>query len=189
MRLNHPTYDPANSGLKINDPVKTFYLKTDKELISGSNDYVSLYINHQLISFTNQFKRVIIDELELYEIMFFENEITLMMNLLDQERATISIIGWQKPNMETGDIFLEKIYMFKDIYYEKGEPYDPINSVVEQIIVYKDSPLTRKVRLHYGENYPCKRFYGQNTDNVIRYGSGLCGLAYAIPYSSSLIVD
>lgn len=179
MPLIHPVFDPSEQGFVIKDPIKTLYIKTEKELISDSDYYVSLTIGGTLISFTNQFKKVIVDNVELYELNLFENRMTLMMNLI-KHNCTLSLIGWYRSPVVDTDVISTIINVFCDVYYETDEidlSQQESTEGFEQIITYVDSPLSERVRQSYGEQ---RKIYGDNVDNVLRYLSGFCGTAYSV---------
>jgi hypothetical protein len=179
MQLLHPVFDQTYKGFKINDPIKTIFVKTDKTLIQDSNYYISVHIDTVLLSFTNKFKKVTIDGIELYELDLFAEKLTLLMNLV-KYGGRLSLLGWEYLEIPEGNLSAVITDNFTDIYYEKDENITSSESL-DQLIVYNDSQLTEKIRIAYRCcNTKMVKKYGENVDNVVRYCGGLCGIVYKL---------
>ena len=61
MTLVHPVFDLNRLVFRITDPMKTLYIRSDKELIPNDNYYISVNIGGEPLSFTNKFKKVVVD--------------------------------------------------------------------------------------------------------------------------------
>jgi hypothetical protein len=111
MTLIHAIFDNLKFHFRSSDPIKTFYVKTTKELIPNGNYYIFLHIGDQIISFTNQFKKVIVDGIELYERDFCAKKWTIPMNLITHhESGKMSIVGRTYPFIEeVGCITIERL--------------------------------------------------------------------------------
>jgi hypothetical protein len=84
----------------------------------------------------------------------------------------IVVIGWTYDPIHKVDTLSTAIEQFTDIYYEKDQEYKTnINSCGEELIIYNDYELARKIRLTYEPNHP-RKIYGENVDNVFRYLEG-----------------
>jgi hypothetical protein len=195
IRLFHPIpiTDEQRLVFRIRDPIKTLYVRTQKELVPNADYYISIHIGNEPISFTNKFKKVIIDGIELYELDLFAKKLILHMEICIYDfNNAISVDGWNAEAVK------ETIEMLTDIYYEKGDPLNQNDLFVQndigqkamsqtsgsfdQVIIYNDSELTQKIRRErstfdvrktYGE-----KVYGKKMDNVLRYLSFMQGLAY-----------
>ncbi len=189
MTLIHSIFDPNKSCFKIGDPIKTFYIRIDKEIIPNDQYYISLHIDEILVSITNKFKKIIIDGVNLYELDFFANQLTLQMQIcLDGDQNGLSLFCLKYSAVDELIISIESI---TDLYYEKGNAID-LSQVsdnngrffgigYEQIIIYNDSELINLIRRERRPNNP-RKFYGENTDNVIRY----MYYTYKLVYSDEL---
>lgn len=159
-------------SINVRDPVKTFYIKTNKELNPNTNYYMLLLINGQIISFTNKFNKNIINNVSVYEVDLFAKKITLPFCDLLPEYQTIEFIGVDYNNKE--DINID---IFEEIFYEKDTEYTTKNTGYELLIYFHDSELANLQRKY------CKRrreVYGDNVDNVLRVIDGMMGIAYSL---------
>ena len=193
MTLIHPTFDSDRLVFTIRDPIKTIYVCTDQQLIANGDYYISVHIGRQPLSLTNQFKKVIIDGIELYELDLFAKKLTLHMEICIYDyNNSLSVFGW---NSSSPDQTIERL---TDIYYEKGDPLHPNDLFVcndtghkacspeggsfDQVIIYNDSKLIEKIRQERSPLDPRQTFgakiYGKQMDNVLRYISFMQGLAY-----------
>lgn len=142
-----------------------------------------MYIGGSPIAFTNKFKKVVINCDQFYELDFFAKKFTLPMNVFTYHNY-VSLIGftYSPANVEVfvneSDIeFTKTLCVFRDIYYEKDDEYVSKESG-EELIIYHDSEFAEKMRQHYRHPDDPRKKYGENVDNVLRYMSGMCGLAY-----------
>ena len=167
MALLHPTYDHQSNRFLLNDPVKTFYIKSDTELIPNQDYYISLHIGGSCISFTNKFHKVVIDGIELYEVDFFKRKFTLPFSVLRHHNYA-SLIGWSYASLRNN---IQSIYRFTDIYYDVDKEYFfSIGGEGEELIIYNDCQLIDEMR----KDRPSTLAY----DNVLVHMSGMCALRY-----------
>lgn len=175
MALVHPVCDLERGTFTINSPIKTIYLRTNQQLTPNSNYYVSLYLNQSLISLTNQFKKVVIDGIELYQLDLFANQLVLLINRSIYNNQISLIGGIWDPNQKGA--ILSTTIQFTDIYYETDENYKPdLKEPFEQEIKYINCELTNLLRAKWSG--ACRKVYGQDVDNVIRYADGCAIVVY-----------
>jgi hypothetical protein len=153
-----------NGKIIVKDSVKKFYLRTNKELIPDSNYYVAFYINDTNISFTNKFKKLIENDVELYELDLFLNHIDLHLNKLSWYCHSVTFIGFEYPDTTNIDVF-------KEIYYEESQELN-INKYFngnESVITYHDSQLANDIRTKYSGHLrdACSEHLGVKVDNVL----------------------
>ena len=195
MTLVHPVFDLNRLVFRITDPMKTLYIRSDKELIPNNNYYISVNIGGEPLSFTNKFKKVVVDGVELYELDLFAKKLTLQMQLcIYSYNNGLSVFGWEYSPIDE-KVVTATIEQLTDIYYEKGDSLNGndftienekgdkfISNHLEQVIVYHDSGLTHKIRHDRRPLDPRvtggHRVYGEDMDNVLRYVSFMQGLAY-----------
>jgi len=184
MTLIQVIYDHQSSSFQAIDPIKVLYIKSKEELIPNGNYYICLRIGGQMISFTNQFKKVIIDETEngqFYEIDMFAQKWTIPMNLMHP----ISLTGLRDPWIENGEIKSKQTDQLTDIFYEKDDQFIAPEFGRDIPIIYNDSELAKKIRSTYPEISRCKQIYGKDVDNVFRYLSdGTSALVFTFQYDS-----
>jgi hypothetical protein len=154
----------------VTDQIKKIYIQTKKELTPNSNYYIGLNLSHNHLTFTNRFKKVVIDGLELYELELFATETVIPMN-------DLSLFGWtySPANKDNDGTLSVAVDEFTSIYYEKADPFVCNQTNGEMIISYPDSELSRKIRLNMGH---VRKLYGSGVDNVLRYMDGMCGVAF-----------
>lgn len=188
MNLIHPEYNNTTKSFNgAHFPTKTIYVKTNEKLIPNDNYYFCLLIEKSLICLTNKFKKVIIDQLEMYEIDFFVEKITLPLHLCKYHSISIMGFLYSPKNI--------KMYTFTDIYCEidttKLDPYTDTSlkiiaphtdSALIIAFAYHDSELTEKIRSESTARKKIKNSYKIDADNVITFKDGMCNLAYIGPY-------
>lgn len=166
----------------ISDTVYKFYVESENELIPNSNYYFGLYIDSDVIAFSNVFEKTQIGGLNLYGIDFFKyhpdtKNKCIPLNLIVHQSKHVNIIGFifplKKRNMKN----------YSKYYYEISNDIELKSSCetsYEMIVSYHDSELTRDIRNTRGERglvsrYDSNDFY---TDNVFRFVSGMYGPAF-----------
>lgn len=192
MQLHKAVINYGNCIITGN--VRTFFVKTDKNIIPGGCYYIVLNIAGSIISLTNIFYPRLINGNTYYEIDFFANKIILPFEIL-QYHNYINIIGCTFIGIDeiTGEIKLDKTDTFTDIYYQIDENftypvrdfytkdhvgyYSGSRRTAEIKIIYHNSEIMNYLRTKYYNN-TCKQTYGITIDNVLRCISEKCGLVY-----------
>lgn len=157
----------------INDSVHKFYVRSDTPLISNSNYYIAFYMAGTNITFTNRFNLVESTN-NLYELELFVQSQVLPLDTVIYNEHDVSFIGFNYPS-------IENIKKFTEIYYHKIpndlDTRQKLDKCNEIIVSYHDSQLTQDIRKKY-VGLQCMKVYGENTDNVFRFMSGMWGPAY-----------
>lgn len=162
----------SEGNLIIRDPVTKFYLKTDQELIPNCDYYIAFFINCEDVTFTDRFHKVIKDDIELYELDLFTDNTILPFNQLLYDYP-ITFLGFNYPD-------ITNIIRFTEVYYEKPIDFAP-KDLHEIIISYHDSELARAIRETYPDSFRERiKCYGEDIDNVMKFGSGLFGKGYRL---------
>ena len=180
MPLIAVNFDYEDLSFRCADPIKTFYIVSETELIPNDNYYICLQIGRQIISFTNQFKKVMIDGMEVYELSLFANQLTLPMHLITNyfyNRMALS--GWKDPWIADGQLRSKQIEHLTNIYYEKDEQLTNYHDY-QELIIYNHSPLSQQWRSLYPLPADYKKLYGESVDNVFRIMNGMCVKVYCI---------
>lgn len=165
--------------INIKDPIKTFYIKTNKDLSPNANYYIFLLVSGQIISFTNKFNKTLINDVSVYELDFFSKKITLPFCDLRPSFQEIEFIGVDYRSVDNYDIDI-----FEEIFYEKDEEYILNNTAkkysVEILLHYNDSEL-KSFHREASKDY-CGKVYGNNADNVLRIIDGMMGIGYTLHF-------
>lgn len=155
--------------INIRDPVKTFYIKTDKNLESGANYYIIMLVHEQIITLTNKFNK---KDDNIYEINFFANKITLPFCDLMPLYQKVEFIGINYRSANDYDVDI-----FDEIFYEKDTEYISNKKTWEYLLHYYDSDLVNFHRKGFGDVI---KSYGENVDNVLRIMDGMLGVGFTL---------
>lgn len=163
----------------LTEPVKTFFVLTDKTLVSGNNYYIILFIKGQMVSMTNKFENV---GKKLYEVDFFANQVTIpFCDFTPDIQRMVKIVGMNYRSESDYDIdtFNEICYQMDDSYVSNKD-----NTIKEYLLQYHDSDFTNYHRQNMQTTIT--KIYGKNVDNVLRVFNGEIGVAYTIilPFSN-----
>jgi hypothetical protein len=146
---------------------------TDVPLESNKDYYIALYLNENPISFTNRFST---NSDNIYEVDLFSSDLVVPFNMLVYHEQSVMLVGFNYPSMTN-------IKIFDTIYYKRsdaaGISMNSINSIINLNIVYHDSCLARDIRKYY------VGLQKDGIDNILRFASGMCSLAYV--YQNSVL--
>lgn len=187
MTLTKANLSESTGKIEIMEPVKNLYISTNKRLLVGENYYICLFLDTNLIAYTNNFEFI---DTDLYKINFFTNEVVLPFNILGHQYNKLSIMGIifnpENSEIKHADNFTEVFFERKDnhiIHYGTniGTMVDGVftcSSGVHQIpLNFYDSDLKNRAFNNRDTNF-CKNIY--NSDNLLRCMSGYGGLAYTV---------
>lgn len=208
LRVEFAKFDEHTNKIAIMDPVKTFYIASNKKLTTHTNYYVCMFIDEELIVFTNKFDTItdkitniplvitnyndnsITSKNNIYKLDLFAEETTLPFNILEYSHNKISFKGgiYTDGNIEYIDTFTEVFYEKKNQYlikFEKNLFVEKDNGMFQNTggcvyvkLHYHDSELANNIRKENSIVSYCKPLY--NADNILRCMNGFCGLAYPI---------
>ncbi len=204
MNLNLSLSDPKYDSFKIVHPVKNLYVAFDG-LAMLNIEYITLYIGNMIISHTNQFTKIINQNKLFYRLDFFQNSLTLPMNIINYHDISLKKTVWYIED----HVIKTKIINISEIYYEIDDKYiAPSNDLNEskelcqpviQFCWNNDTDSVIKV-VKYETTSKCiaypiihintilnKRFpeamkiYGlnENWHNLLQIESGMCGLIFS----------
>lgn len=162
-------FKKANDALT--DAVESFYTYDKYDLDQQSDYYVDLVVMNNTIASTNKFIKTKIDDIDVYEIVFFANNVVIPFDKIIHTNPRL--YGYK-----LGSSYREEI---KEYYYKKSENYGenhkyyPGIDMGEIKICYHDIPIDNGINM--GTEYMMSKGYG-NCHNVLRYSDGIAVLGF-----------